>query len=288
MKGIILAGGKATRLYPITKGVCKQLLPVYNKPMIYYPLSTLMLAGIKDILIICSIVDLENYQKLLRDGSSLGIRITYKIQPRPEGIAQALVIGEKFIGNSRVCLILGDNIFYGDGLTEHLRQATSAKKGATIFATQVRDPQKYGVITFNGKGRPVRIEEKPQKPKSDWAVTGIYFYDASVVKIAKALKPSQRGELEITDINRHYLKKGKLHVKLLGRGSAWLDTGTYDSLIDASVFIKTIEERQGMLVGSIEEIAFRQGFISAAALRHLAGDYKTSYGKYLTEIAGHG
>jgi glucose-1-phosphate thymidylyltransferase len=288
MKGIILAGGKATRLYPITKGVCKQLLPVYNKPMIYYPLSTLMLAGIKDVLIICTETDLDNYRNLFGDGSFIGMKIGYKIQPNPDGIAQAFILGEKFIGKTRVCLVLGDNIFYGDGLTAHLREAATAKGKATIFATQVSEPARYGVVTFDAKGRALRIVEKPRKPKSDWAVTGIYFYDADVVAVAKKLKPSARGELEITDVNRHYLKKGNLQVKRLGRGYGWHDNGTYDSLMDASVFIKSIEDRQGNLVGCIEEIAFRQGLIGAPALRRLASTYKTSYGRYLTEVAGHG
>jgi len=280
-----LAGGKATRLYPITKSVCKQLLPIYNKPMIYYPLSTLLLAGIKDILIICAQADLLNFKELLGDGSFIGVKITYVIQPRPEGIAQAFLLGERFIGQDKVCLVLGDNIFYGDGITELLKEACARKSGASIFAYQVRDPQRYGVVTFNKNNKATRIEEKPKNPRSDWAVTGLYFYDNSVVRIAKKLKPSKRGELEITDVNQAYLKQKKLHVQLLGRGYAWLDTGTYDSLIDASAFIKTIEERQGMMIGCIEDIAFRRGFISRKQLRQIGLSYKTDYGRYLLSIA---
>lgn len=285
MKGIILAGGRASRLFPITKGVCKQLLPVYNKPMIYYPLSVLMLAGIKDILIISSPDDKQNFQNLLGDGSALGLRISYAVQPKPKGIADAFVIGEKFIGKDRVALILGDNIFYGSNLIEILNQAKKEKKRATIFAYTVADPKRYGVITFNKNYKATSIVEKPKVPKSHWAVTGLYFYDNDVVKIAKNLKLSARGELEITDVNKVYLKKRSLHVKLLWRGYAWLDTGTYDSLIDASIFIKTIEERQGLKIGSVEEIAFRHGFIKAPQLRKLAKAIPTDYGKYLMDVA---
>lgn len=288
MKGIILAGGRATRLFPITKGVCKQLLPVYNKPMIYYPLSTLMLAGIKDILIITTPTDQYNFTNLLGDGSHLGIHISYAIQERASGIAQAFLIGEDFIGKDNVCLVLGDNIFHGDKLTRLLQQAKSRKSGASVFAYQVADPKRYGVVSFNKNNKATSIVEKPNNPRSDWAVTGLYFYDNSVITIAKSLKPSARGELEITDVNQTYLKRRKLNVQLLGRGYAWLDTGTYDSLIDASVFIKTIEERQGMMVGSVEEIAYRMRFISARQLSKLGASYKTTYGHYLQRIAKHG
>ena len=285
MKGIILAGGKATRLYPITKSICKQLLPVYNKPMIYYPLSTLMLGGIQDILVISTSNDIESFKNLLGDGGHLGIRINYAIQPKPEGIAQAFLIGENFIGKDSVCLILGDNIFYGDKLTYLLAQAISMKSGAKVFAYQVADPKRYGVVTFDKNKKVTSIMEKPKNPKSDWAVTGLYFYDNQVINIAKKLRPSQRGELEITDINKIYLKHGKLKVELLGRGFAWLDTGTYDSLIDAAVFIKTIEERQGLMIGSVEEIAYRKKFINAHQLYQLGRSYNTTYGKYLQKTA---
>ena len=281
MNGIILAGGRATRLYPITRGVCKQLLPVYNKPMVYYPLSILMLAGIRDILIISTPLDIHNFEKLFGDGKELGLRINYAVQKEPKGIAQAFLVGEKFIGNSPVCLILGDNIFYGDKLTNLLREAVSHKQGAVVFAYNVNDPQRYGVVTFDKNQKVTSIVEKPKAPRSNWAVTGLYFYDNEVISIAKKLKPSARGELEITDVNKAYFKKGKLQVKLLGRGFAWLDTGTYDSLIDASVFIKTIEDRQGLKIGCIEEIAYRMGYINAAQLRKLAKEIKTDYGEYL-------
>jgi len=285
MKGIILAGGKATRLYPITKGVCKQLLPVYNKPMIYYPLSVLLLAKIRDILIISTPKDINNFKYLFGDGSPLGLKISYAVQPNPKGIAQAFLVGEKFIDGDEVCLILGDNIFYGDKLTSLLKEAKTLKNGATIFAYNVSDPNRYGVISFDKKHKVTSIVEKPKKPKTNWAVTGLYFYDNQVVKIAKKIKPSQRGELEITDLNKEYLKKKKLNVKLLGRGFAWLDTGTYDSLIDASIFIKTIEERQGLKIGCVEEIAFRMGFINAKQLIKLAKSIKTNYGFYLNQLA---
>ncbi|MCX7927095.1 MAG: glucose-1-phosphate thymidylyltransferase RfbA [Candidatus Omnitrophica bacterium] len=285
MKGIVLAGGKATRLYPVTVAVSKQLLPVYDKPMVYYPLSTLMLAGIRDILIISTVEALPQFKKLLGDGSHLGVKFSYAQQEKPAGIAQAFIIGEQFIGGETVCLILGDNIFSGPGLSRMLQEASELKKGATVFGYYVKDPQRYGVIEFDQKFRVLSIEEKPKKPKSNFAVTGIYFYDSEVVSIAKKLKPSNRGELEITDVNKQYLKKNKLCVKILGRGYAWLDTGTYDSLIDASIFIKTIEERQGLKIGCIEEVAYRMGYITAGQLRKLANSFDTSYGDYLKSIA---
>ncbi|MFH0827344.1 MAG: glucose-1-phosphate thymidylyltransferase RfbA [Candidatus Omnitrophota bacterium] len=281
MKGIILAGGKATRLYPITRGVCKQLLPVYDKPMVYYPLSTLMLAGIKDILIISTPRDLERFKDLLGDGREIGIRLTYLEQQRPGGIAESFLIAEKFIAKESVALILGDNIFYGHNLTQILKEASRLKKGAMALGYYVKNPHRYGVIEFDKRGKVTSIQEKPRKPQSNWVVTGLYFYDPSVVSIAKKLKPSGRGELEITDINNAYLKRGQLSVKLLNRGFAWLDTGTFDSLIDASIFIKTIEERQGLKIGCIEEVAFRMGFIGKAQLKKLAESIETSYGEYL-------
>jgi len=285
IKGIILAGGKATRLYPITKAICKQMLPVYDKPLIYYSLSTLMLAGIRDILIISTPQDTPRFKKLLGDGNVLGIKISYAVQKEPNGIAQAFLIGEGFIGKDNVCLILGDNIFYGHGLPDLLRKAASFKQGAVIFGCYVKDPQRYGVIEFSKKPNVLSIIEKPREPKSNWVVTGLYFYDNQVIKITKSLKPSKRGELEITDVNNTYLKKGQLKCELLGRGYAWLDTGTYDSLIDASIFIKTIEERQGLKVGCIEEIAYKMGFIGRANLKKIAKDINTSYGRYLNTIA---
>ena len=284
MKGIILAGGKATRLYPITKGVCKQMLPVYDKPMIYYPLSVLMLAGIRDILIISSPHDISRFKDLLGDGKSLGVKFSYCIQSESRGIAEAILIGEKFIANDKVCLILGDNIFYGHNLIELLQDAVSLKEGAFIFGYYVNDPRRYGVIEFDKKYNVVSITEKPKKPKSNYAVCGLYFYDKEVVKIAKNIKPSGRGELEITDVNNEYLKRKKIKVKLLGRGYAWLDTGTYDSLIDASMFIKTVEERQGLKIGCIEEVAYRMGFINKKQLRSLAKAINTEYGEYLKRI----
>jgi len=284
MKGIILAGGKATRLYPITKAVCKQLLPIYDKPMIYYPLSVLMLAGIREILIISTPTALPKFRSLLGDGSSLGISIKYLEQAEPKGIADSFIIGDKFIAKDNVCLILGDNIFYGDGLSGLLKEAASHKEGVVIFGYYVKNPQRYGVIEFDRAGRVTAIKEKPKKTKSNYAVTGLYFFDNNVVKIARSLKPSRRGELEVTDINNHYLKQGKLAVKLLGRGYAWLDTGTYDSLIDASLFIKTIEERQGLKIGCIEEIAYRMGYINKKQLRKLARQINTVYGEYLRSI----
>ena len=284
MKGIILAGGRATRLYPVTKTVCKQLLPVYDKPLIYYPLSVLMLAGIRDILIISTPGDIGHFKNIFNDGSHLGLKISYAVQPQAQGIAQAFFIGEKFIGKERVALILGDNIFFGDKLGAVLRKAFSHKKGATIFAYKVRDPQRYGVISFDKKGNPHSIIEKPSKPISDWAVTGLYFYDHDVVDVTKRLKPSARGELEITDVNRVYLKKKQLNVQLLSRGFAWLDTGTPDSLLDASIFIRIVEERQGLKIGCIEEIAFRMKFITRKQLEVLAKSIHTPYGDYLQRI----
>jgi len=284
MKGIILAGGKATRLYPITKGVCKQLLPVYDKPMIYYPLSVLMLAGIRDILIISTTEALPRFGDLLGNGLDYGIKISYAEQQEPRGLADAFIVGEKFIGADRVCLVLGDNIFFGHGLSDLLKEAVTQKEGATVFGYYVKDPQRYGVIEFDKNNHVVSIEEKPANPKSNWAVTGIYFYDNQVVEIAKKVKPSRRGELEITDVNNEYLCRKQLKVQLMGRGYAWLDTGTYDSLIDASVFIKTIEERQGLKIGCIEEIAYRMGSINASQVKKLASLINTSYGEYLKKI----
>jgi glucose-1-phosphate thymidylyltransferase len=284
MKGIILAGGRATRLYPVTRVICKQLLPVYDKPMIYYPLSTLMLAGIRKILIISTPEALAGFEDLLGDGSSLGLDISYAEQARPGGIAESIIIGEKFIAGDNVCLILGDNIFYGQGLSELLQSAVSQKEGATIFGYYVRNPQRYGVIEFNKRCRVISIKEKPEKPKSNYAVTGLYIYDNRAIKIAKGLKPSRRGELEITDVNNEYLKKGKLKVKLLGRGYAWLDMGTPDSLSEAAIFIKTIQERQGLMVGSIEEVAYRMGYINTRQLEKLSRSKFISYGNYLRNI----
>ncbi|MDD5465412.1 MAG: glucose-1-phosphate thymidylyltransferase RfbA [Candidatus Omnitrophica bacterium] len=284
MKGIILAGGKATRLYPITKSVCKQLLPIYDKPMVYYPLSVLMLAGIRDILIISTPKDTPRFKDLLDDGHSLGIKLTYATQPEPKGIAQSFIIGEEFIGSDKVCLILGDNIFYGQDLTRLLQQSAKLKKGGIIFGYYVKDPRRYGVLEFDKKCRVIAIAEKPKRPRSNWAVSGIYFYDNDVVNIAKKIKPSKRGELEITAVNNEYIKEGKLKLKFLGRGHAWLDTGTFESLIDASVFIKTIEDRQGLKIGCIEEVAYRMGYINKTQLLKLAGHTPTSYGQYLKDL----
>lgn len=288
MKGIILAGGKATRLYPITRSTCKQLLPVYDKPMIYYPMSVLMLSGIKDILIISTPQDTPKFKSLLGNGKDLGIKLSYCVQKEPKGIAQSIVLGEKFIGKDKVCLILGDNIFYGNNLTEHLADAVKLSDGAVIFGSYVKDPQRYGVIEFDQANRVVSIKEKPKAPKSKWAVTGLYFFDNEVIKIAKKIKPSPRGELEITDVNNEYIKRGRLKVKLLGRGYAWLDTGTPDSLIEASMFIKTIEERQGLKIGCIEEVAYKMGFIDKKRLSALAKNINTGYGDYLKDLLKNG
>ena len=286
MKGIILAGGSGTRLYPITSTISKQMLPVYDKPMIYYPLSVLMLAGIREILIISTPRDLPGFRSLLGDGKSLGMSFSYKEQPSPDGLAQAFILGEKFIGSDSVCMILGDNIFYGHGFGDALLKTAELKKGACIFGYYVTDPERYGVVEFDNNKKVLSIEEKPSKPKSNYAVTGLYFYDNSVVKKAKALKPSQRGELEITDLNRVYLEEGSLDINLMGRGMAWLDTGTYESLLQASNFIATLEQRQGLKASCIEEIAFKRGFIDKNQLLALAQPVKNSqYGKYLLRIA---
>jgi glucose-1-phosphate thymidylyltransferase len=285
MKGIVLAGGSGTRLYPITRGVSKQLLPVYDKPMIYYPLSTLMLAGIRDILVITTPDDRAQFQRLLGDGRHWGICLSYAVQPKPEGLAQAFLIGAPFIGTDRVALVLGDNIFFGHGLPEMLQHAVAREGGATVFAYQVRDPQRYGVVSFDAAGRALAIEEKPDHPASRWAVTGLYFFDNEVVRHAGQVTPSHRGELEITDVNMRYLAAGTLHVELMGRGFAWLDTGTFDSLIDAATFVQTLEERQGMKIACPEEIAYRMGFITRAQLIELAtGLAKSGYGDYLIRI----
>jgi glucose-1-phosphate thymidylyltransferase len=286
MKGIILAGGSGTRLYPITSSISKQMLPVYDKPMIYYPLSVLMLAGIREILIISTPRDLPGFKNLLGDGLSLGLNFSYIEQPSPDGLAQAFILGEKFIGNDTVCMILGDNIFYGHGFGEALLKTSELKKGATIFGYYVTDPERYGVVEFDNDKKVISIEEKPANPKSNYAVTGLYFYDNSVVKKAKSLKPSPRGELEITDLNRVYLEEGTLEIKLMGRGMAWLDTGTYESLLQAANFIATLEQRQGLKASCIEEIAFKRGFINKSQLLSLAEPIKNSqYGKYLLRIA---
>ncbi|WP_298766046.1 glucose-1-phosphate thymidylyltransferase RfbA [uncultured Polaribacter sp.] len=289
MKGIILAGGSGTRLYPITKGVSKQLLPVYDKPMIYYPLSVLMLAGIKEILIISTPEDLPNFEKLLGSGEDLGIKLSYKIQPSPDGLAQAFIIGEDFIGNDNVCLVLGDNIFYGHGLTEMLQSArknVEEENKSTVFGYYVNDPERYGVAEFDKEGNVTSIEEKPKEPKSNYAVVGLYFYTNDVVQIAKKIKPSHRGELEITTVNQEYLNKKSLKVQLMGRGFAWLDTGTHDSLMEAGQFIETIEKRQGLKVACLEEIAFFMNYIDKTQLRKLAEPLKKNgYGQYLLNLA---
>jgi glucose-1-phosphate thymidylyltransferase len=285
MKGIVLAGGSGTRLYPITRGISKQLLPIYDKPMIYYPLSTLLLAGVREILVITTPDEQAGFQRLLGDGADLGLALDYAIQPNPGGIAEALLIGEDFIGGDRVALALGDNIFYGHGLTESLERAAERTAGATVFGYRVGDPERYGVVDFDGDGRVLDIEEKPAKPKSNYAVTGLYFYDGQAVELAKGLDRSPRGELEITDLNVEYLRQGELHVELLGRGIAWLDTGTHESLLQASNFIQTIQERQGLKVACLEEIAYHQGLLSRDDLTRIAlAMSKNEYGRYLQRL----
>lgn len=285
MKGIVLSGGSGSRLYPITRGVSKQLLPVYNKPMIYYPLSTLMLAGIRDILVITTQEDKDSFIRLLGDGSSFGIHITYAVQPKPEGLAQAFIIGDKFIGDDNVCLVLGDNIFYGQSFSQMLGNAVKRKDGATVFGYQVKDPERFGVVEFDKHMRAISIDEKPNFPKSNYAVTGLYFYDNQVIDIAKSVEPSERGELEITSINQIYLDKNQLNVELFGRGFAWLDTGTHESLHSASSFVQTIEDVQGLKVACLEEIAWRNGWLSTAEVHEIAlSMLKNEYGKYLLEL----
>jgi len=289
LKGIILAGGAGTRLYPITNVICKQLLPVYDKPMIYYPLSMLMLAGIREILIISTPQDIPRFKELFGTGDQLGLSFSYAIQEKPRGLADAFLVGERFIGDDNVCLVLGDNIFYGHGLPEMLREAAALREGAVVFGYYVDDPERYGVVEFDDSGNVISIEEKPEVPKSNYAVVGLYFYDRKVVEIAKRIKPSARGELEITDVNKEYLKQNELKVKLLGRGYAWLDTGTHKSLVDATLFIKTIEERQGLKISCIEEIAYRMGYIDSTQLERLAEPLKKSgYGEYLLKVLKEG
>ena len=284
-KGIILAGGSGTRLYPITKGVSKQLLPIYDKPMVYYPLSVLMLAGIREVLIISTPEDIDGFKRLLGDGSQFGITLSYAIQPSPDGLAQAFIIGEKFIGNSNVCLVLGDNIFYGQGFTPMLREAIARKKGATVFGYQVKDPERFGVVEFDDKKCAISLEEKPKQPKSNFAVTGLYFYDNDVIQIAKQVQPSERGELEITTVNQMYLERGDLNVELLGRGFAWLDTGTHESLLEAAHFVETVQNRQGYKVACLEEIAFNNGWLTKEQVLEVGHSMsKNDYGQYLISL----
>ena len=284
-KGIILAGGSGTRLYPITKGVSKQLLPIYDKPMVYYPLSVLMLAGIREVLIISTSEDIDGFKRLLGDGAQFGIQLEYAVQPSPDGLAQAFIIGEDFIGNSNVCLVLGDNIFYGQGFTPMLRQAVASQKGATVFGYQVKDPERFGVVEFDEQKRAISLEEKPKQPKSHFAVTGLYFYDNDVIQIAKQVKPSERGELEITTVNQMYLERGDLNVELLGRGFAWLDTGTHASLLEAAQFVETIEKRQGYKVACLEEIALNNGWLSKEQVLEIGQSMnKNDYGQYLISL----
>jgi glucose-1-phosphate thymidylyltransferase len=288
MKGIILAGGSGSRLHPLTRTVSKQLLPIYNKPMVYYPLSTLMLSGIREILVITTPSDQEAFQRLLGDGAEIGLRLEYRAQPRPDGLAQAFLIGESFVGREQVALALGDNIFYGAHFSDYLRAAASRTSGATVFGYWVRDPERYGVVEFDKAGQAVSLEEKPQKPKSSYAVTGLYFYDNQVVEIARSLRPSARGELEITDVNRTYLERGQLQVEKLARGIAWLDTGTHEALMQASNYIQAIEERQGLMVACLEEIAFRMGYIDSNDLERIAARMASStYGQYLRSVLEH-